>query len=121
MVCFLFQHHAKFTFDESLGKYYVTDFGSRNGTYLNGKRLSVAKQESEPHEVVHGSVLQVGGTKLLCHIHTGQETCGHCEPGLVQQTHVVEGKHESYVTFLQMSFIQVRFIVHILASDFCML
>ncbi|GFG30944.1 hypothetical protein Cfor_04042, partial [Coptotermes formosanus] len=80
------KHHAKFTFDESLGKYYVTDFGSRNGTYLNGKRLSVAKQESDPHEVVHGSVLQVGGTKLLCHIHTGQETCGHCEPGLVQQT-----------------------------------
>jgi len=97
MVCFLFQHHAKFTFDESLGKYYVTDFGSRNGTYLNGKRLSVAKQESAPHEMVHGSVLQVGGTKLLCHIHTGQETCGHCEPGLVQQTRVMAGKHASYV------------------------
>lgn len=60
--------------------------GSRNGTYLNGKRISVAKQESEPIQVPHGSIVQVGGTKLLCHIHNGNETCGHCEPGLVQQT-----------------------------------
>ena len=79
------QHHAKFTFDETSGKYFIVDFGSRNGTHLNGKRLSVAKQESEPHEIVHGSILQVGGTKLLCHVHMGRETCGHCEPGLVQK------------------------------------
>lgn len=59
--------------------------GSRNGTYLNNKRLSVAKQESEPFEVTHGSIIQVGSTKLLCHIHTGHDTCGHCEPGLIQQ------------------------------------
>ena len=96
----------------------MTDFGSRNGTYLNGKRLSVAKQESDPHELVHGSVLQVGGTKLLCHIHAGQETCGHCEPGLVQQTHVVAGKHIS-VTFLRVSFIQESIIFYFLISDFC--
>jgi hypothetical protein len=95
-----FQHHAKFTFDEALGKYYMIDFGSRNGTFLNGKRLSVAKQESDPHEVVHGSLLQVGGTKLLCHIHAGQETCGHCEPGLVQQANVMSGKHASCIILL---------------------
>lgn len=59
--------------------------GSRNGTILNGKRLSVAKQESDPVQVAHGSIIQVGTTKLLCHIHNGHETCGHCEPGLVQQ------------------------------------
>lgn len=51
---------------------------------LNGKRLSVAKQESEPVEIVHGSILQLGSTKLLCHIHSGHDTCGHCEPGLLQ-------------------------------------
>lgn len=61
------------------------DLGSRNGTYLNNRRLSAAKQESEPCEVAHGSVIQIGGTKLLCHVHNGHETCGHCEPGLVQQ------------------------------------
>jgi len=63
----------------------VIDSGSRNGTFINGKRLSVAKQESEPHEITHGSIIKIGGTKLLCHIHNGNETCGHCEPGLVQQ------------------------------------
>ncbi|PNF28841.1 hypothetical protein B7P43_G04417, partial [Cryptotermes secundus] len=89
------KHHAKFTFDEALGKYYVIDYGSRNGTFLNGKRLSVAKQESDPHEVIHGSLLQVGGTKLLCHIHAGQETCGHCEPGLVQQANVTPGEEKT--------------------------
>lgn len=52
---------------------------------MNGKRLSVAKQESDAHEIKHGSIIKIGGTKLLCHIHNGNETCGHCEPGLVQQ------------------------------------
>ncbi|XP_046399060.1 angiogenic factor with G patch and FHA domains 1 [Ischnura elegans] len=83
------KHHGKFTYevpeDGGEGKYFISDFGSRNGTYLNGERLSVAKQESEPQEVVHGSIVQVGSTKLLCHIHRGSETCGHCEPGLVQR------------------------------------
>lgn len=63
----------------------MIDSGSRNGTFLNGKRLSVAKQESEPYEITHGSIIKIGGTKLLCHIHNGNETCGHCEPGLIQQ------------------------------------
>ncbi|KAG7200070.1 hypothetical protein KM043_000518 [Ampulex compressa] len=80
------KHHARFLYDEERGHYRIVDSGSRNGTFLNGKRLSVAKQESEPHEVSHGSVVQVAGTKLLCHVHNGNETCGHCEPGLVQQT-----------------------------------
>lgn len=70
--------------------YEIIDLGSRNGTFLNGKRLSVAKQESESHEVSHGSIVQVGTTKLLCHIHNGNETCGHCEPGLVQQNNNAE-------------------------------
>lgn len=63
----------------------MIDSGSRNGTFLNGKRLSVAKQESEPHEITHGSIIKIGETKLLCHVHNGNGTCGHCEPGLIQQ------------------------------------
>lgn len=27
--------------------------------------------------------LQVGGVTLLCHVHSGLETCPECEPGLV--------------------------------------
>ncbi|XP_076480624.1 angiogenic factor with G patch and FHA domains 1 isoform X3 [Bombus vancouverensis nearcticus] len=80
------KHHARILYNEDRKIYEVIDLGSRNGTFLNGKRLSVAKQESEPHEVSHGSIIQVSTTKLLCHIHNGNETCGHCEPGLVQQS-----------------------------------
>ncbi|KAL0108439.1 hypothetical protein PUN28_015173 [Cardiocondyla obscurior] len=79
------KYHARFVYNETEKQYQVIDSGSRNGTFINGKRLSVAKQESEPQEVMHGSVIKVGGTKLLCHIHDGNETCGHCEPGLIQQ------------------------------------
>ncbi|KAL6428658.1 hypothetical protein ACFW04_007930 [Cataglyphis niger] len=79
------KYHARFTYDEIKKQYHVIDSGSRNGTFLNGKRLSVAKQESEAHEITHGSIIKIGETKLLCHIHNGNETCGHCEPGLVQQ------------------------------------
>ena len=64
--------------------YEIIDLGSRNGTILNGKRISASKQESEPHEIVHGSTVQFNSTKLLFHIHNGYETCGHCEPGLIQ-------------------------------------
>ncbi|XP_014609680.1 PREDICTED: angiogenic factor with G patch and FHA domains 1 [Polistes canadensis] len=78
------KYHARFLYNEKTNSYWIVDSGSRNGTYLNGKRLSVAKQESESYEIVHGSIIQVGNTKLLCHIHNGNETCGHCEPGLVQ-------------------------------------
>ncbi|XP_015609869.1 angiogenic factor with G patch and FHA domains 1 isoform X2 [Cephus cinctus] len=84
------KHHAKFQYDEEKGLYQIIDLGSRNGTVLNGKRLSVAKQESEPHEIAHGSIVQVGTTKLLCHIHNGHETCGYCEPGLVQRSSNIE-------------------------------
>ncbi|XP_012253134.2 angiogenic factor with G patch and FHA domains 1 isoform X1 [Athalia rosae] len=83
------KQHARFQYDESKKQYEIIDLGSRNGTLLNGKRLSVAKQESDPSEIVHGSVIQVGSTKLLCHIHNGYETCGHCEPGLVQKSATV--------------------------------
>ncbi|PBC34457.1 angiogenic factor with G patch and FHA domains 1 isoform X1 [Apis cerana] len=89
------KQHARFLYNEDKKIYEITDLGSRNGTFLNGKRLSVAKQESDPHEVSHGSIVQVGTTKLLCHIHNGNETCGHCEPGLVQQNSNAEENKSS--------------------------
>lgn len=79
------KHHLKFAFDKDADSYFVTDLGSRNGTLLNGKRMSSSKQESEPLEIVHGTRLQIGTTVLLCHIHKGSQTCGLCEPGLLQQ------------------------------------
>ena len=57
--------------------------GSRNGTFIDGKRLSTALQESEPHPILHDTLIRVGGTTLLCHVHSGRETCSDCEPGLL--------------------------------------
>ncbi|XP_075215869.1 angiogenic factor with G patch and FHA domains 1 isoform X2 [Lycorma delicatula] len=75
------KHHASFKFSEEKKHYTVVDLGSRNGTFLNGNRLSVALQESPPHPIEHGSILRVGSTHLLCHIHDGHQTCNQCEPG----------------------------------------
>lgn len=68
------KYHLKFVYDESENGYTCIDLGSRNGTLMNGKRMSNAKQESEPMQLVHGAVLQIGQTKLLCHIHDGHST-----------------------------------------------
>lgn len=77
------KHHLKLAYDPVTTSYTVVDLGSRNGTIINGKRLSSSKQESEPVTIVHGSKIQVGSTTLLCHIHEGSQTCGNCEPGLL--------------------------------------
>ncbi|GJQ80172.1 hypothetical protein Trydic_g23749 [Trypoxylus dichotomus] len=84
------KHHLKFSFDKDTSNYCVTDLGSRNGTFLNGKRMSSSKQESEPLEICHGAKIQVGSTTLLCHIHKGSQTCGLCEPGLLQTQSAVK-------------------------------
>lgn len=91
----VFQHHAKLLYNESKNLYEIVDLGSRNGTLLNGKRISVAKKESEPFGIVHGSILQFGMTKLLCHVHVGHDTCGHCEPGLLVNETITEHNNVS--------------------------
>lgn len=48
--------------------------------------MSSSKTESESQNVMHGSIIQIGQTKLLCHIHEGNSTCGLCEPGLLIET-----------------------------------
>lgn len=92
------QHHAKFQYNEDKKLYEIIDLGSRNGTLLNNVRLSVAKRESDPHDVTHGSILQVGSTKLLCHIHEGYETCDNCEPGLLLTNSTTE---DTYISKMQ--------------------
>uniref|UniRef100_A0A1B0A775 G-patch domain-containing protein n=1 Tax=Glossina pallidipes TaxID=7398 RepID=A0A1B0A775_GLOPL len=77
------KYHLKFIYDTKKSVYKCVDLGSRNGTLLNGQRMSVSKSESDCHFLVHGSVLQIGQTKLLCHVHEGNSTCGLCEPGLL--------------------------------------
>ncbi|XP_043641773.1 angiogenic factor with G patch and FHA domains 1 isoform X1 [Drosophila teissieri] len=70
--------HLKFKYENKLGIYKCLDLGSRNGTILNGSPMS-----SEAMDLVHGSVITLGQTRLLCHVHEGNSTCGLCEPGLL--------------------------------------
>lgn len=54
LVCSKF--HLTFTYDIKLQSYTCVDLGSRNGTILNGQRMSNSKQESEALKLDHGSV-----------------------------------------------------------------
>ena len=77
------KHHGKIEFERKTSKYYLIDIGSQNGTFIDGKRLSTAKNQSDPNEIGHGSLIKIGSTELICHVHPGIETCLKCEPGVV--------------------------------------
>ncbi|XP_038211527.1 angiogenic factor with G patch and FHA domains 1-like isoform X3 [Zerene cesonia] len=79
------RNHLDIKYDMNKQIYAAVDLGSKNGSVLNGVRMSPSQETSEPMEIVHGSTLQLGETKLLCHIHPGTDTCGHCEPGLIME------------------------------------
>ncbi|XP_072942491.1 uncharacterized protein [Epargyreus clarus] len=90
--CNVSRNHLNIEFNSDKRIYTAVDLGSKNGTILNGVRMSVSQKVSKPMEVVHGSTLQLGETKLLCHIHAGNDTCGHCEPGLIMEAEDKEKK-----------------------------
>lgn len=73
--------HSTFRYVYRDGSYFyeMFDEGSKNGTFLNGKRLSDPLIKSDPFEVSHGSIITVGSTDLLCHIHPKDEICKECE------------------------------------------
>lgn len=74
------KEHLKFTYNNKKGIYQFID-KSRNGTLLNGKQVSLLKQEEcEPQALLHGDTLEIGRVKLLAHIHEGLNTCNECEP-----------------------------------------
>lgn len=72
--------HLRFRYNHDAGAYECTDLGSRNGTLLDGRRMSNAKQESAALPVAHGSVLGLSQTRLLCHVHEGHSNCADCDP-----------------------------------------
>jgi predicted component of type VI protein secretion system len=72
--------HLKFSYNRKREVYQLSD-SSRNGTWLNGKQISLLnKSESEPQDLHHGDVLEIANVKLLAHIHEGLLTCDQCEP-----------------------------------------
>ncbi|XP_058832871.1 angiogenic factor with G patch and FHA domains 1 [Topomyia yanbarensis] len=77
------KYHLNFTYNADRGVYQVVDLGSRNGTILNGVRMTGSMQESDPFDIDHGDTIQLNQTRLLCHVHDGNVTCDNCEPGLL--------------------------------------
>jgi len=77
------KNHAKLIYNEDEKSYTIQDLGSRNGTFINSERLSSSMEPSDEYILPHDSRLQIGGVDLLCHVHSGLETCDDCEPGLV--------------------------------------
>ncbi|XP_073996902.1 angiogenic factor with G patch and FHA domains 1 [Rhodnius prolixus] len=82
--CNVSKDHLKFRYaykgdTEQRYAYEVIDLGSRNGTWVNGKRLSGSNEMSKPEEIHHGTVITVGSTTLLCHIHKGLDSCSECQ------------------------------------------
>ena len=76
--------HAKISYDDKEAKYFLVDVGSSNGTFIDGKRLTESKQESNKKtEIGHGTLIKFGSTQVICHVHPGAETCLKCEPGVV--------------------------------------
>lgn len=85
------QFHLTFKYNHDDSRYECTDLGSRNGTLLNGRRMSNAKQESDALPLLHGAIIGLSQTRLLCHVHEGHSTCDECEPGLLQAVAAAAG------------------------------
>ncbi|XP_059609155.1 angiogenic factor with G patch and FHA domains 1 [Phlebotomus argentipes] len=80
------KHHLKFIYNDAKSTYQIIDLGSTNGTILNSQRMTTSKRESDPVDLLHDSVIELSGTRLLCHVHGGSETCDDCHPGLLKAT-----------------------------------
>ncbi|XP_065912148.1 angiogenic factor with G patch and FHA domains 1-like isoform X2 [Dysidea avara] len=88
--------HAEITFDNDEDLFFITDLGSRNGTHLNENMLSEPKEKSKPQPLSHGDHLRLGATTFVVHFHVGTETCEQCEPGLLQQSPMINCSEQIY-------------------------
>lgn len=66
----LSRNHAVLWYDSQ--KFYLKDTKSSNGTFVNNKRLSQSGEESDPHEIFSGDIVQFGvdvveSTKKVTH------------------------------------------------------
>lgn len=43
-----------------LSQFYLQDTKSSNGTFVNNQRLSKGSEESDPHEIFSGDIIQFG-------------------------------------------------------------
>ncbi|CAH8554962.1 unnamed protein product [Schistosoma rodhaini] len=63
-------------YDTDTRQYSLLDRGSNFSTTINGITLPKCKSSI----LCHGDIIRLGSTRLLVHIHNGNETCGQCDP-----------------------------------------
>lgn len=74
------QIHAEINYDQTRKIYTIQDLISRNGTFVNGKKLG----QLERNPLLHGDEIQLAECcKLIVHIHKNSDNnCSECDPSL---------------------------------------
>eukprot|EP00049_Salpingoeca_infusionum_P008927 m.148359 g.148359 ORF g.148359 m.148359 type:complete len:494 (-) comp14177_c0_seq1:784-2265(-) len=78
----LSRHHCEITYQPDLNSswpFVITDTSSMNGTFVNGDRLSQARQQSTPRALRHLDQIKFGtDTIVTAHVHAGDDYCMDC-------------------------------------------
>ncbi|KAH8828991.1 hypothetical protein DL96DRAFT_1023146 [Flagelloscypha sp. PMI_526] len=72
------KHHATIYWDRLDNCPKIVDAGSKHGTFLNGKRLSLERTASLPYALAHKDELVIGSTTFHIHLHSNAIACDHC-------------------------------------------
>ncbi|OQR79199.1 hypothetical protein BIW11_05908 [Tropilaelaps mercedesae] len=76
------KRHCNIYFESDSQQYKVEQLDGNNPTKINGKPL----KKGAKHVLVHMDRFELGeGTLLEVHLHDRKDTCGNCEPGLLQR------------------------------------
>ncbi|XP_022672225.1 angiogenic factor with G patch and FHA domains 1-like isoform X2 [Varroa jacobsoni] len=76
------KRHCNIYFESDSQQYKVEQLDGNNPTKINGKPL----KKGAKHVLVHMDRFELGeGTQLEVHLHDRKDTCGNCEPGLLQR------------------------------------
>ncbi|XP_028967580.1 angiogenic factor with G patch and FHA domains 1 [Galendromus occidentalis] len=76
------KRHCNIYFEADSQQYKLEQLDGNNGTRVNGKAI----KKGDIHDLVHMDRFEFGEATLLeAHVHDNGETCGNCEPGLLQR------------------------------------
>ncbi|KAJ1967412.1 hypothetical protein IWQ62_001876 [Dispira parvispora] len=79
--------------DPTHGQFYIIDYGSQHGTFVNGERLASPKESSQPHPLGHGDTIEIGTTLLRVHQHwnTRWGCCAQCQLNATNEISLAPG------------------------------